>query len=123
MCWTTCATRTGRATLVANVLRRFPFPPINAPSGPALPVHGRIRHLLDVLVAEDLDATFAAQLERASESVVVWIPARPRVDRGCGSTADRGESAAGISPAARFGRIEVWRRAAPAPLTSPAAFP
>jgi hypothetical protein len=60
-------------------------------------------------VDQDLDASFAESLERATDSVVVWYPneiAEPRVElvrvaaviRRC------------YQVEARFGRFEVWRR-------------
>ncbi len=108
---------TGAGTLVANVLRRYPFPPLNAPTGRLSPFMVESGICWMWLVDEDLDETFAASLERAADSVVVWIPGEPHVEPRMQLEQLTTAIRRFYRPGARFGRIEVWRR------TSSASYP
>jgi hypothetical protein len=114
---------TSAGTLVANVLRRYPFPPLNAPSGRLSPFMVESGICWMWLVNEDLDETFAAALERSADSVVVWIPGEPNVEPRMQLEQLTTTIRRFYRPAARFGRIEVWRRTASASVPSPVALP
>jgi hypothetical protein len=102
---------TGAASLVANVLRHPPYPAINGPAGRLSPFRAESGICWMLLVDLDLEAEFTASLERATDSVVIWAPSEhdvhPRLRLA--------ELAAAIRRHyrfdARFGHIEVWRRA------------
>ncbi len=102
--------RTNSQTLVANVLRRFPFPPVNAPAGRLSPFLVESGICWMWMIDEDLDDVFAAALERSTDAVVVWVPdevgVEPRMQLDRVSAAVR----AHYRFESRFGRIEVWRR-------------
>ena len=66
---------TGPATLVANVLKEPPFPAINGPTARLSPFRAESGICWMWLIGLDLDAEFAASLEQATDSVVVWAPA------------------------------------------------
>lgn len=101
---------TGPETMVANVLNRFPYESINGPTGRLSPFRAESGICWLSWVDIDLDPEFARDLERSTDSVVVWEPAQVVVDprmklervievvRRC------------YEPAAAFGPIEVWRR-------------
>ncbi len=106
---------TGPATLVANVLREPPFPAINGPAARLSPFRAESGICWMWLVAIDLEPEFADALERSTDVVIVWAPSsheRP-------SQLSLARLAAVIRkhyrPEARFGRIEVWRRAEDSP--------
>jgi hypothetical protein len=98
-------------TLVANVLKEPPFPAINGPTGRLSPFRAESGICWMWLVAIDLDPEFASSLEEADDSVVVWSPeeherrSQLRLDRLAAVIRKH------YRPEARFGRIEVWRRA------------
>jgi hypothetical protein len=102
---------TGPATPVANVLRSPPFPAINGPVGRLSPFLAESGVCWMLLVDLDLEPEFVAALERSTDSVVVWNPAefsrfsRLRLDRLTAVIQEH------YRLDARFGRIEVWRRA------------
>ncbi|MGP0066348.1 MAG: hypothetical protein ACLQGP_22515, partial [Isosphaeraceae bacterium] len=103
---------TGPATPVANVLRAPPFPAINGPIGRLSPFLAESGICWMWLVDIDLEPEFAIALERSTDAVVVWSPSeqlrfsRLRLDRLDAIIREH------YRPDARFGRIEVWRRAA-----------
>jgi hypothetical protein len=102
---------TGPSTSVANVLEEPPFPAINGPAGRISPFRAESGICWMWLVDLDLEPEFAAALGRESDCVVVWspgefaMPSQLRLDR----LAD--VIRRDFRPEARFGRIEVWRRA------------
>ncbi len=104
--------RTGPTTLVANVLKEPPFPAINGPTGRLSPFRAESGICWMWLVAVDLEPEFAAALEQATDCVVVWSPeehnlvSRLRLDHLASAIREHYE------PEARFGHIEVWKRAA-----------
>jgi hypothetical protein len=75
-----------------------------------------------ICVALDLDETFAAALERTADSVVVWIPSEPNVAPRMQLEQLTATIRRFYRPAARFGRIEVWRRTASASFASRAGW-
>jgi len=104
-------TQTGPETIVANVLRCPPFPGVNGAAGRRSPFRVESGVAWMWVVAEDLDETFARQLERlGSRSIVVWAPRDSdaqvylALERLSGVIRDR------YAPEVRFGRFEVWRR-------------
>jgi hypothetical protein len=100
---------TGSQTFVANFLRRFPFPPVNGPTGRLSPFLAESGICWMWVVDQDLDASFAESLELATDSVVVWCPnevAEPRLKLEQVTAVIRRS----YHPEARFGRIEIWRR-------------
>jgi hypothetical protein len=98
-------------TMVANVLKEPPFPAINGPTGRLSPFRAESGICWMWLVNIDLEPEFAAALEQATDSVVVWSPeehkllSQLRLDRLASVIRER------YRPEARFGHIEVWRRA------------
>jgi hypothetical protein len=68
-----------------------------------------------LLVDLDLDAEFAAELEQAADSVVVWAPADDRFPSRLSLPRLTEVIRKLYRPEARFGRIEVWR-----PIAGPA---
>jgi hypothetical protein len=97
-------------TEIANVLREPPFPAMNGPVGRRSPFRAESGICWMYLVDIDLDSEFARELEATPNSVVVWSPdelGAPRLElphlRACIRRLYR--------PEARFGPIEVWRRA------------
>jgi hypothetical protein len=101
---------THRATLVANVLKEPPFPAINGPAGRLSPFRAESGICWMWLVAIDLEPEFAAALEQATDSVVVWspgeheLPSQLRLERLASIIREH------YRPEARFGHIEIWRR-------------
>ena len=97
-------------TLVANVLKEPPFPAINGPTGRLSPFRAESGICWMWLVDIDLEPEFAAALEQATDSVVVWSPeehkllSQLRLDRLASVIREH------YRPEARFGHIEVWRR-------------
>ena len=108
--------KAGPKTIVANVLKNFPFPSTNGATGRRSPFRVESGVPWMSIVAEDLDETFAGELERQGcDSIVVWSPAETDAEpmlplkRLTSVIVDRYE------PEARFGRFEVWRRKCAAP--------
>jgi hypothetical protein len=110
--------QTGPDTPVANVLRRVPFPSLNGPTGRPSPFRAESGICWMWLVRDDLDAAFAADLERAPDSVVVWVPDEPGVDPRIRLDRLTTVIRRDYRPAARFGVFEVWRRKASSRLSS-----
>jgi hypothetical protein len=111
------------STLVANVLKEPPFPAINGPTARLSPFRAESGICWMLLVDLDLDAEFAAALEQATDAVVVWSPAEhelPSQLRLPGLTATIRKH---YRLEARFGRIEVWRRATSPSTTAVSARP
>ena len=108
--------KTGPKTIVANVLKNPPFPSANGATGRRSPFRVESGVPWMSVVAEDLDETFAGELERLGcDSIVVWSPAETDkhpllpLERLTSVIVDRYE------PEARFGIFEVWRRKCAAP--------
>ncbi len=102
---------TGPETIVANVLKNPPFPTVNGPTGRRSPFRAETGVAWVWLVREDMDETFARELEEAgADSIVVWAPKedtghpRLQLDRLKRVILEK------YVPEARFGLIEVWRR-------------
>jgi hypothetical protein len=104
---------TGPATIVANVLRHVPHPSVNGPTGRISPFLAESGICYMWLIDEDLDARFAAELESAADSdaVVVWCPGEVEPDTHLKLPKLTAVIHRRFRPEARFGRIEVWRRA------------
>ena len=98
-------------TLVANVLKEPPFPAINGPTARLSPFRAESGICWMLLVDLDLDAEFAAALEQATDSVVVWSPAEHELASQPSLPGLTATIRKYYRPEARFGRIEVWRRA------------
>jgi hypothetical protein len=112
--------RTGPGTEVANVLRRIPFPSVNGPTGRLSPFLAESGICWMWLVNEDLDAEFAASLERSVDSVVVWDPSAPNPEPRLRLPRLTDTIRRLYRPEARFGSIEIWRRI---PAASPGGVP
>lgn len=95
---------TGPETRVANALKSFPAVTGPAARLPAFPAESAAWFLV---VKPDDEGRFAAALEHADDSVVVWIPDEP----GFNPYARLAPVIRRLyRPEARFGAIEVWRR-------------
>jgi hypothetical protein len=101
---------TGPETYVANVLNRHPYESLNGPTGRLSPFRAESGICWLSWVDIDLDAEFAADLERATDAVVVWEPAQDDVDPRMRLERVVDVIRRDFQPEARFGRIEVWRR-------------
>jgi hypothetical protein len=106
--------KTSTETIVANVLRRPPFPPVNGAAGRRSPFRVESGVPWVYTVAEDLDESFARDLEKqGTNSIVVWSPSEtpqePRLalERLVAVIKHR------YAPQARFDTYEVWRRRFP----------
>lgn len=110
-------------TPVANVLRRFPFPSVNGPSGRLSPFRAESGICWMWSVNEDLDAEFAESLLQATDSVVIWAPNGMGVESRMRLPRVVGVIRRFYRPEARAGRIEIWRRteapSTPSPTPSP----
>lgn len=98
-------------TEVANILRQPPFPSLNGPTGRVSPFRAESGVCWMWLVDFDFDVPFASALEQTPDSVVVWSPnevdVEPRMKLEKLTVVVRRN----YRPEARFGAIEVWRRA------------
>jgi hypothetical protein len=101
---------TGPETLVANVLNRFPYDALNGPTGRLSPFRAESGICWLSWVDLDLDPEFARDLERATDSVVVWEPAQEDIDPKMKLERVIAVIRRLYEPEARFGAIEVWRR-------------
>ncbi len=102
---------TDPTTQVANVLKQPPFPAINGPAGRLSPFRAESGICWMWLVDIDLEPEFAAALERATDCVVVWSPAEDKVVSQMRLERLTAVIRKHYQPEARFGKIEVWRRA------------
>ncbi len=102
---------TGPGTQVANVLQEPPYPAINGPAGRLSPFRAESGICWMLLVAVDLEPEFAAGLARATDCVVVWSPEEYRRPSRLRLRRLAEVIRAHYRPEARFGHIEVWRRA------------
>jgi hypothetical protein len=101
--------KTGPETLVANVLNRYPYESLNGPAGRLSPFRAESGICWLSWVDLDLDPEFAQDLERATDSVVVWEPAQFVVDPKMKLERVIGVVRRLYEPEARFGAIELWR--------------
>jgi hypothetical protein len=101
---------TGPRTLVANVLNSYPYESINGPTGRLSPFLAESGICWMTLVNVDVDPEFADALERAEDSVVVWLPHKIAGERRMRYEKVHAVIRKYYEPAARFGKIEVWRR-------------
>lgn len=98
-------------TRVANFLRSTPFPAINGPAGrlTPFPAAGGVHWLRGIAPGDE--SRFARAVADDPDAVVVWVPG----ECGPGPTAHLASIEAAVRrhyrPEARFGFIEVWRRA------------
>jgi hypothetical protein len=103
-------TTTSPHTLVANGFNRFPYLPINGPTGRLSPFRAESGICWMCFVDINLDSEFAQSLEAATDSVVVWEPeqrdpdGRIKVERLFAVVRRLYE------PSARFGTFEIWTR-------------
>jgi len=102
---------TGPETIVANVLKKPPFPGVNGTTGRRSPFRVESGVAWMWVVAEDLNEPFARELERSGrDSIVVWSTAelhersRLPLRELTRVIMDR------YAPEARFDSFEVWRR-------------
>ena len=101
---------TGPKTILANVLREPPFPAVNGPTGRRSPFRVESGVAWMEVVAEDLDETFARQLERLGLTrSSSGRPLKSRMHPAC-HYSDSRPSSPNATPRVRFGRFEVWRR-------------
>ncbi len=106
---------TGPTTLVANVLKEPPFPAINGPAARLSPFLAESGICWMWLVHIDLEPEFAAALERLTDVVVVWAPSTHELPSRLRFARLAAVIRKHYRPEARFGRIEVWRRAEVSP--------
>ncbi len=103
--------KTGPETIVANVLKAYPFPAVNGATGRRSPFRVESGVAWMYVVAEDLDGSFARDLERLGRnSIVVWSPAEIADERRLPLERLTAVIKHRYAPEARFGRFEVWRR-------------
>ena len=102
---------TNSSTLVANLLRNFPFPAINGPSGRVSPLNaeGPIPYLYTIDVG--IEPEFAQQLEVApTETVIVWDPDQPSFTNLLELPSIRRVVYQHFRLERKFGAIQVWRK-------------
>jgi hypothetical protein len=105
---------TAPTTIVANVLKNPPFPSTNGAVGRRSPFRVESGVPWMWVVAEDLDETFAGELERLGcDSIVVWSPDETEDQAGLPLRRLTAVILDRYAPEARFGTIEVWRRKSP----------
>jgi hypothetical protein len=102
---------TTSTTLVANVLEDPPYPAINGPTGRLSPFLAESGICWMLLVAVDLEPEFASALGRETDCVVVWSPEEYRMPSRLRLHRLAAVIRAQYRAEARFGHIEVWRRA------------
>jgi hypothetical protein len=103
-------------TSVANVLRRFPFPPINGPAGRHSPFLVESGICWMWMIDQDRDEYFARCLEQASDAVVVWCPDEPEIEPRMELENVTLAIRRYYRFEVRYGRIEVWRRTVGRPI-------
>jgi len=104
-------TSTSETTLVANLLRNFPFPAINGPVGRVSPLtaEGAIPYLYTINA--DVEPEFARVLESApADTVVVWDPDQPTFTPFLELPTIRQVMTRHYRQERRFGVIEIWRK-------------
>ena len=109
-CSQTFATTTSPQTLVANAFNRFPYLPINGPTGRLSPFRAESGICWMCFVDIDLDSEFAQALEAATDSVVVWEPDQLDIDPRIKVKRLNAVIRELYQPAARFGTFEIWTR-------------
>jgi hypothetical protein len=94
---------------VANLLRQFPFPPVNGPSGHPDLFKREAGICWTLMLGEDLDAEYAENLRSASKALVVWSPGE-QPDQRLALPLSQAVIHAFYKLNVRFGTIEVWSR-------------
>jgi hypothetical protein len=110
---------TSPKTLVANVLNRFPYESLNGSTGRLSPFLAESGICWMSHVDIDLDPEFAESLIAAADSVVVWSPSESKAEPRLKLERVIAVTRQYYEPAARFGRVEVWKRKAPGGRHSP----
>lgn len=103
-------TRTGPKTRVANVLRRYPNPPINGPVGRLTPFPHASGILWFRWLGPEREDEFVEGLESATDAVVVWAPEETEYVPSLTLSKITRAIRKHFEPEARFGAIEIWRR-------------
>jgi len=101
---------TSPRTMIANVLNRYPFEALNGPTGRLSPFMAESGICWMTWVDIDLDPEFAEALQRADDSVAVWLPDRTAYEPWMRYEKVHAVIRKYYEPAARFGEVEVWRR-------------
>jgi hypothetical protein len=96
--------------MIANVLNAYPYDTLNGPIGRMSPFLAESGICWMTWVDIDLDPEFAEQLERADDSVAVWVPSRNGFEPRMQYEKVRAVIRKYYEPAARFGPMEVWNR-------------
>ena len=103
--------KTDTKTVVANILKNPPFPSVNGATGRRSPFRVESGVPWMWIVAEDLDESFARELEQlVCDSIVVWSPQEIHERPGLPLRQLTSVVMDRYAPEARFGRFEVWRR-------------
>ena len=101
---------TTRRTLVANVLRNHPLPPVNGPAGRLSPFPAVAGLLWMRWLGNGLEGEFCRGLEAADDAVVVWSPDESAVMPNLALPGLDATIRRNYAFEARFGAFEVWRR-------------
>ena len=104
-------TKTSQSTLVANLLRNFPFPAINGPAGRISPLtaEGAVPYLYTI--NPEIEPEFAKALTNAPPgTVVVWDPEQPSFTPFLELPTIRQVMSQQYRQEQRFGVIEIWRK-------------
>jgi len=96
--------------MIANVVNRYPFEALNGPTGRLSPFLAESGICWMTGVDIDLDPVFAKALERADDSVAVWLPHQIAYEPRMRYEKVHAVIRKYYEPAAQFGQIEVWRR-------------
>jgi hypothetical protein len=99
-------------TMIANVLHRYPYESRNGPTGRLSPFMAESGVCWMTWVDIDLDPEFAASLEKAENSVAVWLPDQVAYEPNMRYERVRAVIRKYYEPTAKFKDIEVWRRKA-----------
>ena len=101
---------TGPRTRVANVVRRFPFPSVNGPTGRLSPFPAVAGLMWMRWLGPGLEDEFCRSLEGATDAVVVWVPREIDVEPNLKLDRLLATVRRCYRREARFGSLEVWRK-------------